>query len=450
MPLAPIKAKLFRRLLEVGSDDNIRKSLEKLHPADIAPFFSELAPGDRSRLLKILFSMKKAAKVLREMPEFFLSEILSEIDDKQVATTLVNLEPDDALYFLESLSSERQETVLTLVPISTRNLLEQMILYPEDSAGSIMNVSIVTLKEDMTAQDAIDHIRANKEHMGVYYLYVVDSDGILSGILSLRDLLLAKADTNINELMNRQIVTVEPTVDREEVAQLFSQYNLLGMPVVDENRKLLGVITVDDVIDIIEEEATEDIYYMAGLSEADRAFSPLKESVRRRLPWITLNIGTACLSALVVGFFQKSIVQAVALAVFMPVVVQVAGSVGIQTLTVITRSIALGELEFATAGRAIGKEMGSGLIIGLIAGLIVGGVGYLWMGNMYLGIVLASAMVLTMVLAGTIGALIPLTLRAMGFDPALGSGVAVIAITDVCGFVIFLGLGTMFLSYLGI
>ncbi len=222
------------------------------------------------------------------------------------------------------------------------------------------------------------------------------------------------------------------------------------MPVVDENRKLLGMITVDDIIDIVEEEATEDMYYMAGLSEADRAFSPLKESVRRRLPWIAFNIGTACLSALVVGMFQHSIVQVVALAIFMPVVVQLAGNVGIQTLTVITRSIALGELEFATAGRAIGKEMGAGLTIGLVTGLVVGAIGYLWMGNVYLGLVLATSMFLTMVLAGTMGALIPLTLRALGFDPALGSGVVVVAITDIAGFVIFLGLGTTFLSYLGL
>lgn len=448
MPLAPIKKKMIRRLLEVGSDENVRKSLSKLHPSDIAPIFSELPPGDRSRLVEILFSIKKAGEVLREMPEHFLPEILPKIENEKLSRMISNLEPDDALYLLELIEEERRNKLLELLPTDMRGLMEQMILYPEDSAGSIMNVKVIPLREEMTAQDAIDHIRANQEQIGIYYLYVVDPAGCLSGILNLRDLLLAKPVKKIEELMNRQVMSVEPTIDREKVAQQFSQYNLLGMPVVDENRKLLGMITVDDVIDIIEEEATEDMYYMAGLSEADRAFSPIRHSVRRRLPWMTFNLGTAIISAFVVGFFRNSIVEAVSLAIFLPVVAQLSGNVGIQTLTVINRSIALGELQFASAGRAMLKEMGTGVVIGLIVGVALGVVGYVWIGNMYLGIVLASAMFLTIIIAGTIGAMIPLMLRAFGFDPALGSGVVVISLTDILGFSVYLSLGTFFLSYL--
>lgn len=448
MPLSPIQSKMIHRLLELGSVENIRKSLAKLHPSDIAMLFSELSPQDTSRLLEILFSLKKAGTVLRELPEHFLPEILPHIKDQRLAAAISNLEPDDSLFLFEHIDDDRKKTILEILPTATRNYIEQMILYPEDSAGSIMNVSVVTLQEEMTAQEAIEHLRANKEQMGIYYLYVVDEANQLSGIVKLRELLLAKAEMRIGDLMNRDVISVGPTVDREEVAQLFSKYNLLGMPVIDEQRQLLGIITVDDVIDIVKDEATEDMYYMAGLSEADRAFSPVRESVRRRLPWMTLNLATAFMAAIVVGLFQQSIAKAISLVVFMPVVAQLAGNVGIQTLTVITRSIALGELEFATAGRAIAKEMGTGLIIGVLIGIVLGLVGYLWMGNIYFGLILVLAMIATMVLAGSIGAMIPLVLRKLDFDPALGSGVVVIALTDALSFLIYLGLGTIFLHLL--
>lgn len=448
MPLSRVQSKMLRRLLDVGSPENIRKSLEKLHPSDIAMLFSELPPGDMLRLLEILFSLKKAGRVLREMPEYFLPEILPKIEDHRLANVLGNMEPDDALFLLEHIDEERQKPLFELIPTPNRNHLEQMILYPEDSAGSIMNVNVVTLQETMSAQEAIEQLREHRERMGIYYLYVVDEGGRLSGILSLRDLLLAKPDAQVSDLMMREVMSVQPTEDKENVAQMFAKYNLLGMPVLDENRKLLGMITVDDVIDIVKEEATEDMYYMAGLSEADRAFSPLRESTRRRLPWMFLNLATAFLAAWIVGLFQDSIVKAVSLAIFMPVVAQLAGNVGIQTLTVITRSIALGELEFAKAWRAILKEMGTGLAIGVSLGVITGLIGYFWIGNLYLGMILLISMILTMVIAGSIGSLIPLTLRALNLDPALGSGVVVIAFTDIFGFLVFLGLGTTFLSYL--
>jgi magnesium transporter len=443
-----MQAKMLRRLLEVGSTENIRKSLEKIHPSDIVIIFSELQASEQERLLQILFSIKKAGKVLREMPEYLLPEVFPDIDDKKLATMLGNLQPDDAHFLLENMEEERQHAILELIPAPTRQYLEQLLLYPEDSAGSIMNVHAPKITEGMTAQGTIEHLRANREERGIFYIYVVDEDQRLSGILNLRDLLFAKSETPVEELMNREALTVGPEEDKEKVAQFFAKYNLLSMPVVDESRKLLGVITVDDVIDIVKEEATEDIYYMAGLSEPDRAFSSLGESVRRRLPWMALNLGTALLGALVIGYFQESIVKAVALAVFLPVVAQLSGNVGIQTLTVITRSIALGELEFASAAQAILKEMGTGLMLGLIMGLAVGGVGYLWIGNMYLGIILSCALVMAMVLGGTLGAVIPLAMRQLHIDPAMGSGVVVVAITDVFSFLTFLGLGTVLLDQL--
>lgn len=448
MPLKPIQSKMLRRLMEVGSMENVRKSLEKLHPSDTAELFSELPPGEMMRLLDVLFSMKRAGRVLSEMPEHFLPDILSKIEDQRLANVLGNLEPDDALFLLEHIGDERHKILFELIPGVNRDVLQRMLLYPPDSAGNIMNVNVITLKEGMTAEQAIEHLRENRERMGIYYLYVVDEENRLSGILNLRDLLLAEANHSVKDLMMTQVMTVAPTEDKETVAQLFAKYDLLGMPVVDENRKLLGMITVDDVIDIVKDEATEDMYYMAGLSEADRAFSTLPESTRRRMPWMTLNLVTAFATSLVIAFFQDSIVKAVSLAIFMPFVAQLAGNVGIQTLTVITRSIALGELEWARAWRAIFKEISTGLVIGVSLGLLTGIIGYIWKGDFHLGLLLFISMALAMMIAGTVGSLIPLTLRALRLDPALGSGVIVIAFTDISSFLIFLGLGTSFLKYL--
>jgi magnesium transporter len=234
--------------------------------------------------------------------------------------------------------------------------------------------------------------------------------------------------------------------DQEVAAQKVSQYNLLAIPVVDEHQNLLGVITVDDVIDIFEEEATEDIYHMAGLTEADRAFTPVGRKIRNRLPWAVMNLATAFMAASVVAFFQTTISKLAILAAYMPVIAGMGGNGGTQSMVVIIRSIALGEIEFSKASRAIMNETINGVVIGFVMGLIAGGIGYLVSGKMYLGIVVWISMCCNMLIAGLVGAIVPLTLKKMKFDPAVSSGIIVTAFTDTCGFFTFLGLATLFMD----
>jgi magnesium transporter len=276
----------------------------------------------------------------------------------------------------------------------------------------------------------------------------VDEARCLRGVVPIRRLVSAPPDRRIRDLMIPNPVSVQVDADQEEVAQIVTRYELLAVPVTDVDGHMLGVITVDDVIDVITEEATEDMYHLAGLSEEDRVFSPAHQSIRKRLPWMFVNLGTAFLAAWVVGLFENTIERVVTLAVFMPVVAMLGGNAGIQSLTVITRGIALGEIEFSSGFQAALKEIAVGVAIGLLVGASAGGIAYASVGNPWIGVALAIALVATMAVAGLMGAAVPLLLKSLRLDPALGSGVIVTTFTDVFGFFSFLGIGTILLDRL--
>ena len=298
----------------------------------------------------------------------------------------------------------------------------------------------------MTAGEAITALQGSRDVEVVFYLYVIDARRHLVGVVSLRRLLLVSPATPLKRIMTTDIISVRVDMDQEEVARLVASYNLLAIPVVDEENKLVGVITVDDVIDVIKDEATEDVYRLAGLTGDDRVFSRPSESLRKRLPWLIVNLATAFLAASVVALFQNTISIVTALAVFMPVVAGMGGNAATQTLTVIVRGIALGELTWTNSRKALLKEtlvgLGNGLACGLVGALVV----YLVKGDGWLGTILAMAMVINMFVAATAGTLIPLALRALKVDPALASSVFITTLTDVFGFLSFLGLGTLFIK----
>ena len=297
----------------------------------------------------------------------------------------------------------------------------------------------------------IDHVRARggeSQSESVLYLYVVDDDKRLLGVVPIRRLVTAAPARPCGELMVRDPVSVQVDMDQEEVAAIVARYNLLAIPVVDGLGRMHGVITVDDVIDVIQEEATEDIYNLAGLSEEDRVFSPVHLSVQKRLPWMVVNLATAFLAAWIVGFFERTIEEVVLLAVFMPVVAGMAGNGGTQALTVVARGIALGELEFSSGVRAIFKELFVGLTVGASTGLLAALFVYFWGGNPALAGVVFVAMWVSLAVAGLVGAAVPLVLKWAGQDPALGSSVIVTTFTDACGFLSFLGIATLFLDRL--
>jgi magnesium transporter len=311
-----------------------------------------------------------------------------------------------------------------------------------------MNPKVFALSEDMTAGEAITTLQGARDVEMVFYLYVVDARRHLVGVISLRRLLLVPPSTPLKRIMTTDLTSVRTGTDQEEVARLVASYNLLALPVVDDENKLVGVVTVDDVIDVIKDEATEDVYRLAGVAGDDRVFSTAAESLRKRVPWLQVNLLTAFLAASVVAIFEPSIAALPLLAVFMPVVAGMGGNAATQTLTVIVRGIALGELTWANSRKALVKEavvgLGNGLACGLIGWLVV----WVWKGDFWLGGILCAAMVINMFVAATAGTLIPLALRALKVDPALASSVFITTLTDVFGFASWLGLSAVFLKYL--
>ena len=446
-----VTSRIIRRLLASGVHGRAERLLARVHPADLGPLLADLTPDEIRTVIDLLFNQHRAATLLRELPHELLPQIFDAITDQRLAEVLARLEIDDLSQLVEYVPEDRRETVQDLLPRHRRDELRHAGLYPPDSAGRVMTTRFLALDEKMSAQEAIDSIRATGgggREDSILYLYVVDDERHLLGVVPIRRLVAAPPDTPVAELIAGESISVPPEADQEEVAQLVARYDLLAVPVTDADGRLLGIITVDDVIDVITEEATEDIYHLAGLSEEDRVFTSARVSIRKRLPWMLLNLGTAFTAAAVVGLFERTLDQLVSLAVFLPVVAGVGGNGGVQTLTVITRAIALGEIEFSSGLRAVGKEMAVGMVIGIAAGLLAGGMATLWQGNPYMGMVLLFAMMITLTVASVLGAAVPLILKAMGQDPAVGAGVFVLFFTDALGFASFLGIATLLLDRL--
>jgi len=436
-------------LIRTGTPDRVLRLIGKSHPADIALLFKGLEAHEVRFLFDLLFSTRRAAKTLKELPPELLPDILAQIEDEKVARVIARADPDDAVTFIDSLPEERREKVLALVDPDRRESVRQLISYPEGTVGRIMTTDYLALLPNVTAQGAIDKIRERGELESFFYLYVTDEAGKLVGVVPIRNLVVAPPDRTLAEMMIVDPIRADVVMDQEAAARLVSKYELLALPIVDPAGCLAGIITVDDVIDIIDKETTEDMYKMAGLVEEDRVFTAASRSVKLRLPWMFLNLLTALAAASVVHMFEGTIERVIALATFMPVVAGMGGNGLTQTITVIVRAIALGELEFSSARRAVLKEVSVNLVIATVAGGVICLVAYLWKGNPVLGLVLAMAMIINLgLIAGLFGALVPLTLKWLKFDPAIGSAVVGTTFTDVFGFLSFLGLATMFLRYL--
>ena len=450
MASAKVRAEVLRKLLRAGAKGRIERLIDRLHPPDIAEMLPELGSAETRTVVDILFSVQRAARTLRELPADVLPGILELLDDKQIADMLERLQPDDAVSFLEVLPEERRLRVTAGLPAGQKSELERLLAYPESSAASRMTTRFLAVRESTTAQEAIEAIRRHTEEEveQIFYLYVTDDDGRLRGVVPIRKLVTCPPQRPIGEVMITDPVSVPATADQEEAAQLAGKYNLLAVPVVGDGRRLVGVITVDDVIDVIKEEATEDMYRMVGLTEEEHIYTPLPTVIRRRLPWMVVNLATAFLASWVVGLFEASIQRLAVLAVFMPIVAGMGGNGGTQTLTVVTRGIALGEIDRDAGARAMLREVIIATAIGVVTGLCTAAGAYLWRGSPMLGVVLLVAMIINMVIAGLSGAAVPLLLRAFRQDPALGSGVIVTTFTDVFGFLSFLGLATLLMRYL--
>ncbi len=447
MATTQVTIRVLRRLLASGVTTRAERLLARMPPADVAPLFSGMTPDEIRTVIELLYRRRRAARTLKELPPEMLPQVFEALTDQRLADVLARLEIDDLIEVVEWVPEDRRSEVVNRLPVPTRAELDRAGLYPESSAGRAMTTSFIALDEKMTAEEAIDSIRAvGDDDESILYLYVVDDQRALCGVVPIRRLVSAPPARAIADLMIPDPVSVRADDDQEEVASVVARYDLLAVPVTDVDRRMLGVITVDDVIDVITEEATEDIYHLAGLSETDRIFSPARLSVRKRMPWMLLNLGTCFLAAWVVGLFERALEQLVALAIFMPVVAGMAGNGGTQALTIITRGIALSEIEFSSGLRAAGKELAVGLTIGAVTGLLSAVLATLWFDSPVLGLALFLAMIVSMAVAGLLGAAVPLALKAMNQDPALGSGVIVTTFTDVFAFFSFLGIATLLMD----
>lgn len=443
--------KILKRLIRARADRRIESILARLHPADIARILTFLPVEDSRSVIKILFKLRKGGATVSELPGSYIAELLSDMDPELTAELLRRIAPDDAVDILQELDEDRRRAVMDILHIDEVAELEHLMAYGDEEAGAIMNSDFFALPVHLTVGEAIRAVRdAGDQLETVFYVYVTDDEGRLIGTVSMRDLLLTEEDAPLERVVNRNVVSVETTMDQSHVAEIIAKYDLLAVPVVDADGVLVGVITVDDVIDVIQEAATEELYRMAGLDEDDRVFSPALRSVRLRLPWLSLNFLTALLAAFVVGLFEDIISKAVLLASFMPVVAGMGGNAGTQTLTVVIRAIALGELRGLNARQAVIKELTVGAINGLAMGLVGGTIAWLWRDTWWLGLLIGVAMVVNLCVAALGGALVPLILKRFRLDPAIGSSIFLTTMTDVAGFLVFLGLATWLLPLLGI
>jgi len=445
MATPQVTSRILRRLLASGVTGRAERLLARMAPSDVALLLPELTSDEIRAVIESLFRQRRAALALRELPNEMLPQVFDALADQRLAAVIGRLEIDDLLEFVEWIPEDRRLGVVDRLPEEKREQLRKAELYPEYSAGRVMTTTFVALDKKMTAQEAIDSLReVGDGSEAVLYLYVIDDQRTLVGIVPIRRLVSSPPDRLISEIMIPDPVSVSAEDDQEEVARLVARFDLLAVPVTDVDGRMLGLITVDDVIDVITEEATEDIYHLAGLTEADRVFVPAHESIRKRLPWMFLNLGTCFAAAWVVGLFERAIEQVVALAVFMPVVA--GGNGGTQALTVITRAIALGEIEFSSGFRAVVKELAVGLALGIAMGIASAGIAYLWQADPIIGVALFAAMILTLSVAGLMGAAVPLVLKALNQDPALGAGVIVTTFTDAFAFFSFLGIASVLMD----
>jgi magnesium transporter len=430
-----------RTLAASGEWAKLVALVTSLHPADLAELVLALPEDERRALLGHL-----PTDIVGQLFEFAeddeLRDLIRGIGVEDLPAVLHEVEDDVAADVIQQLEPEEQAE--TLAALDRGDEVAELMAFNVESAGGLMSRGFVSLNEGISVQQAIDYLRVLRPAAErAYYLYVTDNEGRLQGVVSIRDLLVSAPRTALSEITQRDVHAVATGTDQEEAARTLQKYNLLALPVVDDEGRLEGIMTADDLIDVIEEEATEDMYRMVGLGEDERVFSSVGVSVRRRLPWMMANLITAFVAAGVVGLFDSALSKAAVLAYFMPVVAGMGGNAGTQTATIAVRSIALGDLDVGDVVRACRKEifvaMANGLAIGLVAALGA----YAWQRNEALSLVLGLALFLNICAATMGGVLIPLGLKAVKVDPALAANIFVTTITDVMGFVFFLGIASL-------
>lgn len=431
--------------VDLGDAASIEALLDPLHPADIADLYEQIDQRDRKTLLQ-LWKGGMDGDILSELGDDLREEVINALEPTELAEAVRDLESDDVVDLVEDLDEEQQWQVLDALEAGDRVAVEKALAYPEDSAGRLMQIEVVRAPSHWTVGEAIDYLRASDdlpEHF--YHVILVDPRMKPVGYVALGRLLGTPRPIHLTELLEDSFRTFRVDQDEEDVAYAFNQYHLISAPVVDEDERLIGVITIDDAMIVLDEEHDEDILRLAGVDAESSLTDKVIATTKRRFPWLAVNLVTAIFASLVISLFEDTIATLVALAVLMPIVASMGGNAGTQSLTVAVRSIATKDLTGANVWRVIRREILVGLVNGVIFAVAMGLIGWVWFSQPMLGVVIALAMVINMVVAGLAGTGIPVLLEKMGVDPALASGAFVTTVTDVVGFFSFLGLAAMLL-----
>ncbi|HIM77268.1 MAG TPA: magnesium transporter [Rhodospirillales bacterium] len=444
---------VFLNVLVSGDEAGVRTLMAELHPADAADLLERLGADERARVVEILRS-DFDSEILSELDETVRDHVVECLGVENVAAFIVGMDSDDALEVVEELDEDEQQQVLDAIPVGDRTLIEEGLSYPEDSAGRLMQREVVTIPTFWNVGETIDFLRKSADRddgegenelpTQFYDLFVVDPSHKPVGTIPLSRILRTRRPVSVTDIMETEMKLLPVTTDQEDVAFVFRQRDLVSAPVVDDGGRLVGAVTIDDVVDVIDEEHEEDIMLLGGVKEDD-LYDATLDTTRARFMWLLINLGTAILASIVIGLFDATLEQMVALAVLMPIVASMGGNAGTQSLTVAVRALAMKELTSTNAVRVIGKEALVGVFNGVLFAVLIGIVVWLWFGSVGLGVVIGLAMIVNMFVAGLAGTTIPLALDRMGIDPAVASSVFLTTLTDVVGFFVFLGLAALLL-----
>jgi magnesium transporter len=426
----------FRRLLHRKAKTNLVKLINKTHPADLAVIYRYFTDNDQDYLFNVMSNNEYAAEFLSELDDSILKDLLEDVAPERIVPIIRIASSDDQTTILNAISEDKSKIIIDSLHTDEKEDIEEMLAYPDDSAGSMMSRDVFTLNEGLTAGEAINDLQNQEDAEMVFYLYVTDSENHLTGVISLRALVTTPSSTKLKDIMIRNVQYVRAETDQEEVAKIVSRYNLLAVPVVGSNDEILGIVTVDDVVDVIREEATEDFLQMAGAGK-DREIL-LKSSwnnARARLPWLFASWLGGIVAISIIGVFEDMLQSIIALAAFIPVIIGMGGNIGTQSSTIVVRGLATGRIDFGNDFKLILKELSVGLILGGLYGLLLGILAYFFFKDApaLFGLVVGLSICSSMVIATSVGTVVPLLLRKLDVDPAIATGPFVTTTIDILG-----------------
>lgn len=451
MKLNSSSTNIVRRLLTGRPSRPLRSLLKRIESVDLASLLTQLHTTERKTLIENLISIKKIGSVLTQIPENQLHELLMNIDNSTYLQIIQASAIHDNAFLLNHTDEDKRDALLAELPFAQKERLLQFLNFPEDSAGRMMTSHFFSVPSHISAQEGLDLLRQRAQEESLYYIYCTNEEHKLVGVVSLRVLVTAPPATPIEKLTKKDVVTVTTDTPSERVAQIVSDYDFIAIPVVNHKEEMVGIVTVDDVVDLIQAQAIAKIYARVGLQEDDRVYSNVFEKVKNRVPWMMLNLGLSAVASLVVSRFEDILQELVILAVTKNIVASTSGNTAIQCLTVVTRGLATNDFQFISYAKAFWREFFVGCIIGMIMGLFSGLFLYFFMWNDQRSVIVGSVMFLSMLLTSVVGAAagagVPFFLKKLNRDPAVGSGVLVTVITDIFGFFSFLGLATFAMKF---